>query len=189
MRTTTTKSRVRSPKAQQTRRLVLVHGAAIYQISGGGCTINMPNVIWKENRAFFGSIPEDFGSRGESTITKLPMRSKQWQSTVSKTKPRRIEWRCFFLFFYEVGAREFYHFVSKAKSRGKIRVAIPRFLLRNIKNAGIRFAVVWSFLWCFCHCLFLIDNFIMVDSPRFPISSGIDPKKPWNIYSWYEVSV
>ena len=32
-------------------------------------------------------------------------------------------------------------------------------------------------LWCFCHCLFLIGNFAMVDSPRFPKSSGIDPKK------------
>ena len=29
----------------------------------------------------------------------------------------------------------------------------------------------------FCHLLFLIGNFVMVDSPRFPKSSGIDPKK------------
>ena len=27
------------------------------------------------------------------------------------------------------------------------------------------------------HCLLLIGNFGMVDSPRFPKSSGIDPKK------------
>ena len=26
-------------------------------------------------------------------------------------------------------------------------------------------------------CLFIIGNFVMVDSPRFPKSSGIDPKK------------
>ena len=32
-------------------------------------------------------------------------------------------------------------------------------------------------LWCFCHCLFLIGNFVMGDSPRFPKSSGIGPKK------------
>ena len=56
-------------------------------------------------------------------------------------------------------------------------MAIPRFLLRKKKNTVIRFAVVWSFWWCFCHCLFLIGNFFMVDSPRFPKSSGIDPKK------------
>ena len=31
--------------------------------------------------------------------------------------------------------------------------------------------------WCFCHCLFLIGNFFMVDSPRFPKSSGIDAKE------------
>ena len=28
------------------------------------------------SRAFFGSIPEDFGNRDESTITKLSMRNK-----------------------------------------------------------------------------------------------------------------
>ena len=46
-------------------------------------------------------------------------------------------------------------------------------------NTVIRFAVLWSFLlvWCFCHCLFLIGNLVMVESPRFPKSSGIDPKK------------
>ena len=80
-------------------------------------------------RAFFGSIPEDFGNRGES---------------------------------------------------GKIPVAIPRFLRREKKtkqNNVIRFAVVWSYLCFFWHCLVLIVNFVMVDSPRFPKSSGIDPKK------------
>ena len=30
--------------------------------------------------AFFGSIAEDFGNRGESTKTKLPTRNKQWQT-------------------------------------------------------------------------------------------------------------
>ena len=83
--------------------------------------------------------------------------------------------------FYELGTavrpREFYHFVSKAKSRRKIPVAIPRFLIRRKKKIVIRFSVVWFFLWCFCHCLFLIGNFVMIDSPRFPKSSGIDPKK------------
>ena len=50
------------------------------------------------------------------------------------------------------------------------------FVKRN-KNTVIRFTVVWSFLWCFCHYLFLIGKFVMVDSPRFPKSSGIDPTK------------
>ena len=38
-------------------------------------------------RAFIESIPEDFGYRGDSTITKLPMRNKQWQKH-PKTTPR-----------------------------------------------------------------------------------------------------
>ena len=63
-------------------------------------------------------------------------------------------------------------------------MATPRFLLRNKnkkqKNAVIRFAVAWSFLRCFCHRLFLIGNFVLVDSPRFPKSSGMDPKKALN---------
>ena len=56
---------------------------------------------------------------------------------------------------------------------------MQRFLLRKKKNV-IRFAVVWSFWMGFCHCLFLIGNFVMVDSPRFPKSSGIDSKKALN---------
>ena len=63
------------------------------------------------------------------------------------------------------------------KQSGKFPVAIPRFLLLKNKNTVIRFAVVLSFLWCFIHSLFLIGNFVMVDSQRFPESSGIDPKK------------
>ena len=39
---------------------------------------NKANQTKLNNRAFFGSIPEDFGNRGESTITKLPTRNKQW---------------------------------------------------------------------------------------------------------------
>ena len=53
----------------------------------------------------------------------------------------------FLFFFYivvgtAVWSREFYHFVSKANSRGKTPVAIPRFLLckKNKKNTVIRFA-------------------------------------------------
>ena len=44
-------------------------------------------------RAFIGSIPEDVGNRGESTITKSyqSMWNKQWQNHHKKTKPRRIE--------------------------------------------------------------------------------------------------
>ena len=85
-------------------------------------------------RAFFGSIPEDFGNRGESTITKLPMRNKQWQKHLKKDQTTANRMTVLF-FFNEVGAavwpREFYHFDSKANSRGKIPVAISRFLLRE----------------------------------------------------------
>ena len=81
--------------------------------------------------------------------------------------------------------RELYHLVSKANSRGKIPVAIARFLLPKNKNAVIRFAVVWPSLWHFWHCLFLtFGNFVMVDSPRFPESSGIDPKKALKIVTF-----
>ena len=62
-----------------------------------------------------------------------------------KTKPRRIEWRCVF-------------FCAKQE---------PRYGHRNFTTGDAA-----SFLWCFCHCLFL-----MVDSPRSPKSSGIDSKK------------
>ena len=48
-------------------------------------------------------------------------------------------------------------------------MAVPRLI-----NTVIRFAVAWYFILCFCHCLFLIGNFVRVDSPRFPRSSGID---------------
>ena len=50
-------------------------------------------------RAFFGSIPEDFGNRGESTITTLPMSNKQWQKHHKKehtTANRKKEFFCFF---------------------------------------------------------------------------------------------
>ena len=54
-------------------------------------------------------------------------------------------------------------------------MAIPRFLLR--KNKRRRNLIGRGLvLWCLCHCLFLIGNVVMVDSPRFPKSSGIDPK-------------
>ena len=114
--------------------------------------------------AFFGTVPEDFGNRGESTITKLPV-NKQWQEHhKKKPKPQQIEWRWFF-FLHQVETavwpREFYHFVTTANSRGKIPVV--KFPWRyhgsySVKknNTVIRFAVVWSVLWWFCRCLFLI---------------------------------
>ena len=59
------------------------------------------------SRAFFGSIPEDFGNRGESTTTALSMRNKQWQKHYKKdqTTANRITvcvCVCFF-FLYEGG--------------------------------------------------------------------------------------
>ena len=100
-------------------------------------------------RAFFGSIPEDFGNRVESTITRLPMRNKQWQKHHNTTS-RRIEWR-WFCFFYEVGTavwpRQFYRFFSKENSGGKTPVAIPRFLLRQ-KNKASPFDSPWFGVSC-----------------------------------------
>ena len=63
-------------------------------------------------------------------------------------------------------------------SRGKIPVAILRFLLRKKKRHrhSIRRGLVF-FYGAFALVYFLIGNFFMVDSPRFPNSSGIDPKK------------
>ena len=56
-------------------------------------------------------------------------------------------------------------------------MATPRFLLRK-KKPKHRHSIRRGFvLWCFCHWLFLIGNFVMVASPRFPKYSGIDPKK------------
>ena len=64
------------------------------------------------------------------------------------------------------------------KQSGKIPVAIPRFLpSKQKKKHGYSIRRGLVFLWCFCHFLFLNGNFVMVDSPRFPKSSGIDPKK------------
>ena len=68
------------------------------------------------------------------------------------------------------------------KQRGQIPVAIVRFLLRKKKThthththrRSIHRGVV---LGCFCHCLFLIGNLVMVESPRYPKSSGIDSMK------------
>ena len=77
-------------------------------------------------RDFFRSIPEDFGNRCESTITKLPMRSKQWQKHRKKDQTTANRMTVFCFVFFEVGTavwpREFCHFVSKANSRGKIPV-------------------------------------------------------------------
>ena len=100
-------------------------------------------------RDFFGSIPEDFENRGESAITKLPMRNIQWQNHHKKhqTTANRM---AMLYFFDEVGTavwpREFYHRNFLLKKSGKIAVAIPRFLLRKKnKTTVIRFAVTWCY--------------------------------------------
>ena len=58
-------------------------------------------------------IPEDFENRGESTITKLPMRNKQWQKHRKKDQTTANRMTVCFLFFHEVRTavwpREFYH--------------------------------------------------------------------------------
>ena len=87
-----------------------------------------------------------------------------------------------FLFFNEVGTavcpREFYHFVSKANPRGKIPVALPRSLIRK-KNKTPSFDSPWFGLSYGALAIVYssFGNIDMVDSPRFPKSSGIDPEK------------
>ena len=92
----------------------------------------------------------------------------------------------------------------KANSRGKIPVAIPRFLLcwkRNLRHS-IRCGLV---IFMVLLSLFIphFGNLVTVDSPRLPKSSGTDPKKAlryflpraiflaesskWN-FSWNELS-
>ena len=105
----------------------------------------------RKTRAFFGSIPEEFGNRGESTITKLPMRNKRWQKHHKKdlTTVNRMTVGGG---LYEVGTavwpREFYHrnFLLK-KSGKKFPLAIMRFLLRQQKkkerNHSIRRGLVF----------------------------------------------
>ena len=100
------------------------------------------------DRAFIGSIAEDFGNRGESTITKSPMTNKQCQKHHKKdqTTANRMK-----VFFFVQGRnrgmatgilpREFYHFVSKANFRGKITVAIPRFLWSFIHESKHRHSI------------------------------------------------
>ena len=62
---------------------------------------------------------------------------------------------------------------------GKIPVAIPRFLLRTKKKKTPSFDSPWFGLsyGAFAIVYFFIDNFVVIDSPRFPKSSGIDPKQ------------
>ena len=102
-------------------------------------------------RAFFGSIPEGFGNRGESTMTKLPKRNTQWQTHHNKDQTTAN--RTTVLFFLRRGTavwpREFTtlfqkqipvaipRFLFRKNSRGKIPVAIPRFLLG--KNSPVKF--------------------------------------------------
>ena len=88
------------------------------------------------------------------------MRKKQWQKHHKKeNKPRRIEWRWICLCNKVVKISWPY--------RGSYSVK---------KNKTQSFDSPWfGFSLCFCRCLFLIVNFL--SSPRFPKSSGVDPKK------------
>ena len=97
------------------------------------------------------------------------MRNKQWQKHRKKDQTTANQMTVYVCFFNEVGTavwpREFYHgnFLlcfkskfSKANSRGKIPVVIPRFLLRKKKTPSIdspwfglsygAFAIVYSSL-------------------------------------------
>ena len=87
-------------------RLRFTAGRCVY--TGPWYVFLRPNVVEKSTpganfrtlpfyRAF-GSIPEDFGNRRESTITKVPMRNKQWQKH-QKTDQTTANRRTVFLFF------------------------------------------------------------------------------------------
>ena len=124
-------------------------------------------------RAFFGSIPKHFGNRGESTVTKLPMRKKQWQKRHTKDQTTaNLMTVC--VFFYEVGTtvwpREFYHLKN---SGGKIPVAIPRLLLRKKTKKTPSFDSPSFVLWCFPHCLFLIGNVVSKANSRGKIPVAV----------------
>ena len=117
------------------------------------------------------------------------MRNKQWQKHHKKdqTTANRITMFCFV--FYEVGTavwpREFYHGNLLLKqSDKKVPEAIPWFLRgkktkhrRSIRR-GLVFLMVTLPLF-----ISHVGNFVMVDSPRFPKSSGIDPKKACLLYT------
>ena len=61
-------------------------------------------------RAFFGSIPEDFANRGESTVTKSPtMRKNQWKNMLPLCTSDGV----FVLFF-------------RGRNRGMARRNLPR---------------------------------------------------------------
>ena len=137
-------------------------------------------------RAFFGSIPEGYGNYGESTITKSPMRNKQWQKHRGNIQPKANRMTVLFFFL-------------RNRNRGMGTGILPRefsfetkwlkwpwlyhgsYFVKVNKITVIRFAVVRSLILGFCHCLFDIRNFVMVDSPRFPKSSAIDPEKALQI--------
>ena len=125
-----------------------------------------------------GSIPEDFGNRGESTLTNLQTSKKQWQK--HRKKGQTTANGTSKVFFYGSGTAvwpwEFYHKNLLLKESGKFRWPYRgSYFLKIKKNTVIRFAVAWPFLRCFC--------FVMVDLPLFPKLSRIDPKKAPEITS------
>ena len=79
--------------------------------------------------AFFGSILDNFGNSGKSTITKQKHRKKGHATANRMTV-------FFFLFLRSRNrgmATGIFRFPSKANSCGKIPMAIPRFLIRKKK--------------------------------------------------------
>ena len=107
-------------------------------------------MIIEFRRAFFWSIPEDFGNRGESTITKLPIRNKQWQKHHKKERPNHGESNDGVFLVYELGtavwSRELCHVNLLLKQSGKTPVAIPRFLPSWFGLSYGAFATVYSSL-------------------------------------------
>ena len=102
-------------------------------------------------------------------------RAEQWPSRAEQERPNHGESDDGVFFFYGSRNRGMATGILPLCFKSKFPWPYRGSYFVKKKNTVIRFAVVWSFSWCVCHCLFLIGIIVMVDSPRFPQSSGIDP--------------
>ena len=115
-----------------------------------------------------GQFPKISGIAVNQPQQSYQMGIKQWQKHHKKdqtTANRMTE------FFYQLGTAEWPR--NKA-----VKLPWPysgSYFVKKKHRRSIRRGLV--FLMVLCHCLFPIGNFVMVDSPRFPKSSGIGPKK------------
>ena len=129
--------------------------------------------------AFFGAIPGDRGNRGESTMTELPMRSKQRRKHHEKDQTMANRMTVCFIFFTKVGPR--YGRGNFTTGIG-FRILVVKFQWPNrgcyfVKTITHRHPIRRGLiLWCFHHFLFFNGNSVTVESGPFPQSSRIAPK-------------